>query len=162
MRFLLCSLALLAGTQASAEQLTLDRIHSDPSLAGPGVRSLKVSPDGARVTFLRGRDDNQFQLDLWEYNLKDKNTHRLIDSKILVAEENLSEAEKARRDQQTKQAKASAKEAKAARRQAQADARAEARAEALRVHGELDVAEHGDLQVRHAEAARQTKKWGRR
>jgi dipeptidyl-peptidase-4 len=25
------------------------------------VRSLKVSPDGARVTFLRGRDDNQFR-----------------------------------------------------------------------------------------------------
>jgi dipeptidyl-peptidase-4 len=87
MRFILCFLALLAGTQASAEQLTLDRIHGDSSLSGPGVRSLKVSPDGARVTFLRGRDDNQFQLDLWEYNLKDKSTHRLVDSKILVPEE---------------------------------------------------------------------------
>ena len=63
MRFILCFLALLSGA-ASAEKLTLDRIHSDPSLSGPGVRSLKVSPDGARVTFLRGRDDNQFQLDL--------------------------------------------------------------------------------------------------
>jgi hypothetical protein len=68
---------------ASAEQLTLDRIHAILA-GGPGVRSLKVSPDGARVTFLRGRDDNQFQLDLWEYNLKDKSTHRLVDSKILV------------------------------------------------------------------------------
>ncbi|MYM65480.1 alpha/beta fold hydrolase [Pseudoduganella sp. FT55W] len=100
MRFILCFLALLAGSQASAEQLTLDRLHSDPSLTGPGVRSLKVSPDGARVTFLRGRDDNQFQLDLWEYNLKDKSTHRLVDSKILVAEENLSDAEKARRERE--------------------------------------------------------------
>jgi hypothetical protein len=93
-------LALLAGTQASAEQLTLDRIHGDSSLSGPGVRSLKVSPDGARVTFLRGRDDNQFQLDLWEYNLKDKSTHRLVDSKILVSEEKLSDAEKARRERE--------------------------------------------------------------
>jgi hypothetical protein len=93
-------LALLAGTQASAEQLTLDRIHGDSSLSGPGVRSLKVSPDGARVTFLRGRDDNQFQLDLWEYNLKDKSTHRLVDSKILVPEEKLSDAEKARRERE--------------------------------------------------------------
>jgi dipeptidyl-peptidase-4 len=98
MRFILCFLALLAGANASAEKLTLDRIHSDPSLSGPGVRNLKVSPDGARVTFLRGRDDNQFQLDLWEYNLKDKTTHRLVDSKVLVPEENLSDAEKARRE----------------------------------------------------------------
>lgn len=98
MRFILCFLALLAGGNAAAEKLTLDRIHADPSLSGPGVRSLKVSPDGARVTFLRGRDDNQFQLDLWEYNLKDKSTHRLVDSKILVPEENLSDAEKARRE----------------------------------------------------------------
>nr|WP_315259148.1 S9 family peptidase [uncultured Duganella sp.] len=97
MRFILCFLALLSGA-AAAEKLTLDRIHSDPSLSGPGVRSLKVSPDGARVTFLRGRDDNQFQLDLWEYNLKDKTTHRLVDSKLLVPEENLSDAEKARRE----------------------------------------------------------------
>ncbi|SEN51368.1 dipeptidyl-peptidase-4 [Duganella sp. CF517] len=98
MRFILCFLALLAGGNAAAEKLTLDRIHADPSLSGPGVRSLKVSPDGARVTFLRGRDDNQFQLDLWEYNLKDKSTHRLVDSKILVPDENLSDAEKARRE----------------------------------------------------------------
>jgi dipeptidyl-peptidase-4 len=98
MRFILYFLALLAGGNAAAEKLTLDRIHADPSLSGPGVRSLKVSPDGARVTFLRGRDDNQFQLDLWEYNLKDKTTHRLVDSKILVPEENLSDAEKARRE----------------------------------------------------------------
>lgn len=100
MRFILCFLALLAGANASAEKLTLDRLHSDPSLSGPGVRSLKVSPDGARVTFLRGRDDNQFQLDLWEYNLKDKTTHRLVDSQILVPDEKLSDAEKARRERE--------------------------------------------------------------
>jgi dipeptidyl-peptidase-4 len=100
MRFILCFLALLAGANASAEKLTLDRIHSDPSLSGPGVRSLKVSPDGARVTFLRGREDNQFQLDLWEYNLKDKTTHRLVDSQILVPNEQLSDAEKARRERE--------------------------------------------------------------
>jgi dipeptidyl-peptidase-4 len=99
MRFILCSSPCWPGP-GSAEQLTLDRIHGDSSLSGPGVRSLKVSPDGARVTFLRGRDDNQFQLDLWEYNLKDKSTHRLVDSKILVPEENLSDAEKARRERE--------------------------------------------------------------
>ncbi|GJI95749.1 peptidase S9 [Duganella caerulea] len=100
MRFILCFLALLAGANASAEKLTLDRLHADPLLSGPGVRSLRVSPDGARVTFLRGRDDNQFQLDLWEYNLKDKTTHRLVDSKNLVPDEQLSDAEKARRERE--------------------------------------------------------------
>jgi dipeptidyl-peptidase-4 len=98
MRFILSFLALLAAGSATAERLTLDRIHADPSLSGPGVRALKVSPDGARVTFLRGREDNQYQLDLWEYNMKDKTTRRLVDSKVLVPEENLSDAEKARRE----------------------------------------------------------------
>ena len=98
MRLLLCLLAALSAVPASAERLTLDRIHADPALAGPGVRSLRVSPDGERVTFLRGRADNQFQLDLWEFNMKDKTTHRLVDSKQLVPNENLSLEEKARRE----------------------------------------------------------------
>jgi dipeptidyl-peptidase-4 len=100
MRFILCFLALLAGAPVHAERLTLDRLYADPALGGPGVRNLKVSPDGARVTFLRGRADNQFQLDLWEYNLKDKSTHRLVDSQGLVPNENLSPAEQARRERE--------------------------------------------------------------
>lgn len=100
MRTALSILALLAAGTASADRLTLDRIYGDPALAGNGVRALKVSPDGARVTFLRGRPDNQFQMDLWEFNLKDKSTRRLVDSKVLVAEENLSDAEKARRERE--------------------------------------------------------------
>src|SRR3954468_5490507 len=98
MRFFICLLAAMASVPASAERLTLDRLHADPALSGPGVRSLRVSPDGERVTFLRGRADNQFQLDLWEYNMKDKTTHRLVDSKQLVPNENLSLEEKARRE----------------------------------------------------------------
>ena len=53
MRFLLCLLAALSAAPASGERLTLDRIHADPALAGPAVRELHVSPDGASVTFLR-------------------------------------------------------------------------------------------------------------
>ena len=98
MRPLLLLLAALTAVPASAERLTLDRIHADPALSGPGVRSLRVSPDGERVTFLRGRADNQFQLDLWEYNMKDKTMRRLVDSKKLVPTENLSLEEKARRE----------------------------------------------------------------
>ena len=98
MRPLLLLLAALSAAPASAERLTLDRIHADPALSGPGVRSLRVSPDGERVTFLRGRADNQFQLDLWEYNMKDKTTHMLVDSKKLVPNESLSLEERARRE----------------------------------------------------------------
>jgi dipeptidyl-peptidase-4 len=98
MRLILCLLAAIAALPASAEQLTLDRIYGDPALSGPGVRALKVSPDGERVTFLRGRADNQFQMDLWEFNMKDKTMHRLVDSKQLVPHENLSPEEKARRE----------------------------------------------------------------
>jgi len=98
MRFILCFLAALSSVPASAERLTLDRIHADPALSGPGVRNLRVSPDGARVTYLRGRSDNQFQLDLWEFNMKDKSSKRLVDSKLLVPNEDISPEEKARRE----------------------------------------------------------------
>jgi len=98
MRFLLCLLAALSSAPATAERLTLDRIHADPALAGPAMRLLRVSPDGARVTFLRGRPDDQFQLDLWEYNMKDKSERRLVDSKQLVPNEVVSPEEQARRE----------------------------------------------------------------
>ena len=38
MRLLLCILAALAAAPASAERLTLDRIHGETSLAGPASR----------------------------------------------------------------------------------------------------------------------------
>jgi dipeptidyl-peptidase-4 len=98
MRFILCFLAALSAVPASAERLTLDRLHADPALAGPGVRNLRVSPDGERITFLRGRADNQFQLDLWEFNMKDKTARRLVDSKVLVPNESISPEEQARRE----------------------------------------------------------------
>lgn len=100
MRILLWLLAAFTSVPALAERLTLDRIHADPALSGPGVQNLQVAPDGARITFLRGRADNQFQLDLWEFNMQDKRARRLVDSKLLVPHEVLSEAEKARRERE--------------------------------------------------------------
>ena len=100
MRFFHCFLAAMASAPASAKSLTQERIHADPALSGPGVRNLKVSPDGARIAFLRGRPENQFQLDLWEYDFKDKSTHLLVDAQLLVPDEHLSDAEKARRERE--------------------------------------------------------------
>ena len=87
-----------AGTDTK-EQLSVERIYSDPSLDGPAPRSVKLSPDGSRVTFLKGKEDEQERLDLWEYNLKDNKSRMLVDSRdLLPGEENLSDEEKARRE----------------------------------------------------------------
>jgi len=100
MRFLLLLFMAMTSLPSFADRLTIERIHSDPALSGPSVRNLQISPDGARVTFLKGRDDDQYQLDLWEFNLQDKSTRRLLDSKILHPEEKISELEKARRERE--------------------------------------------------------------
>ncbi len=80
-------------------RLTVARIFDDPSLSGPSPRALKVSPDGSRVTFLKGKVENQAQLDLWEYNIADGLSRLLVDSQVLQPEEvALSAEEKARRE----------------------------------------------------------------
>jgi dipeptidyl-peptidase-4 len=96
---LLIALALPA-VPACADQLTIERLHADPALSGPGVRQLEMAPDGSQVTFLRGRDDDQFQLDLWAFDLRDNALHRLVDSKALAPEEAPSDVEKARRERE--------------------------------------------------------------
>lgn len=79
--------------------LSIERIYEDPSLDGASMRSVKLSPDGSRVTYLQGKKDEQERLDLWEYNLKDKKARMLVDSRDLMpGEENLSDEEKARRE----------------------------------------------------------------
>ncbi len=101
MRALFALLCLGLAMNVKADRLTLDRIFDDPALSGTAPMSLAVSPDGSRVTFLRGKPDNQFQMDLWEYNVKQGKQQMLVDSKVLLpGEESLSDAEKARRERQ--------------------------------------------------------------
>ena len=83
MRALLLASLMAMSLPAVAEKLTIERIFDGGSLSGPTPRGLLMSPDGARVTFLRARPDDQFQLDLWEYNVKDNTTRRLVDSTTL-------------------------------------------------------------------------------
>lgn len=105
MRTLLFTTLLLSAAMSQAAEmkvttaLTIDRIYDAPALAGKTPIGLKVSPDGSRVTFLRGKDADQFQLDLWEYRIEDGSTAMLVDSKrLLPGEEQLSDEEKARRE----------------------------------------------------------------
>ncbi len=81
--------------------LTLEAITGDKPLAGPTLLKPRLAPDGARVTYLRGRDDQRHRLDLWEYHLASAQHRLLVDSALLVPDgETLSDEEKARRERQ--------------------------------------------------------------
>ena len=85
--------------KADPAQLTLERLYAEPALAGQPPLSMKLSPDGSRVTFLRGKVENSFALDLWSYDIRSKKTALLVDSaKITGAPETISEEEKSRRE----------------------------------------------------------------
>lgn len=92
---------LLTPVYAMTDELTIARLEASPSLDGPAARGVKIAPDGSRVTFLRGSDEDRYQLDLWEYHLEEGAERRLVDSRALLGEaETLDEVEKARRERQ--------------------------------------------------------------
>jgi dipeptidyl-peptidase-4 len=96
---LLIAGCLAVALNSHAEQLDIARLVASPALSGPTVRGVKVSPDGARVTWLQGRADDQNQLDLWEYHVADGEKRLLVDSRQLQGgQEQLDEVERARRE----------------------------------------------------------------
>ncbi|OHU85692.1 MULTISPECIES: S9 family peptidase [Pseudoalteromonas] len=96
-----CGLSLALVANVTAQPLTLERIFDDPSLAGKAPVKLKFSPDGSRVTYLQGKQQDYNRYDLWEYNLKDNKNRLLVDSQALFSgPETLSDEEKARRERQ--------------------------------------------------------------
>ncbi len=93
-------LCLIAGPVMS-ETLTIERLEASPGLDGPAARGVSIAPDGSRVTYLKGRDSDRYQLDLWEYHIADGQERLLADSLTLTGEpETLDEVEKARRERQ--------------------------------------------------------------
>ncbi|QPG06075.1 S9 family peptidase [Salinimonas marina] len=90
---------MMLSNAVTAKTLTIERIFDSPSLDGNAPRNLKVSPDGQRVTFLKGKESDYEQLDLWEYHIESGQTRMLFDSAELASEEQeLSDEEKARRE----------------------------------------------------------------
>ncbi|MCL7714643.1 S9 family peptidase [Stenotrophomonas mori] len=102
MRPLFLAFAMMLATPAvHAEKLTLEAITGSAPLSGPTLMKPKVAPDGSRVTFLRGKDSDRNQLDLWEYDIASGQTRLLVDSKVVLpGTETLSDEEKARRERQ--------------------------------------------------------------
>ncbi len=89
----------MLSTAIQAQTLTIERIFESPSLDGNAPRNLKVSPNGERVTFLKGKASDYERLDLWEYHIASGETRLLFDSDDLHSgEEALSDEEKARRE----------------------------------------------------------------
>src|SRR5277367_3181319 len=101
-RYLAPALAVCAvAAGANAAELTIDRLFDAPALAGPTIVGLKISPDGSRVTYLRGKPDDKDRLDLWEYNIHDQQARLLVDSNALASgKEALSDEERGRRERQ--------------------------------------------------------------
>ena len=100
MRVLFCIAAMAISCSAMAEKLTIERIYADPDINGPSPRALKIAPDGSRVAFLKGRENDQNQLDLWTFDVASGRTARLVDSTALGPASELSDAEKARRERE--------------------------------------------------------------
>ncbi|KRG46114.1 peptidase S9 [Stenotrophomonas panacihumi] len=92
---------LATAAPAHAEKLTLQAITGPLPLSGPTLMKPQVAPDGSRVTFLRGKETDRNQLDLWEYDIASGQTRLLVDSKVVLpGGEALSDEEKARRERQ--------------------------------------------------------------
>lgn len=101
-RYLAPALVACAAVTAShAAELTIDRLFDAPALAGPAIAGLKISPDGARITYLQGSFKDKDRLDLWEYQIHEGRSHLLVDSGTLAPAKNkLSEEELSRRERQ--------------------------------------------------------------
>jgi dipeptidyl-peptidase-4 len=94
-----CSLGSIADADQHGAVLDIERLFAAPNLDGPSPKSVRISPDSSRVTFLRGKDTDPLQMDLWEYRLEHNDMRLLVDSTALLAEpEQLSEEERARRE----------------------------------------------------------------
>jgi len=81
--------------------LPIERVFAAPALGGPVARGVALSPDGAVVSFLRGKDEDPEALDLWAVPTSEAGEPRcLVDSAALADDAVLSEAELARRERQ--------------------------------------------------------------
>jgi len=91
---------LTVSASAVSEEFTIERLEGSPTINGASVQGLKMSSDGKRVTFLKGKAENAAQLDLWEFDIDTGQSSLLVDSATLLSggSEVLSEEEKARRE----------------------------------------------------------------
>ena len=78
-------------------RLPVPRLFADPPLAGRLPVQVKVSPGGARVSFLRPALDDRERLDLWGWDAATEQVAELVNARDF-AEGVLTEAERAERE----------------------------------------------------------------
>jgi len=80
-------------------ELTVERLFSNPPLAGTLPSEVKFAPDGSYVAYLKPAADDRERLDLWRMDIA-SGEHRLwVDAGAIVdPDEILSDAEKAERE----------------------------------------------------------------
>ena len=90
--------AQTAASASPAGALTLARVFGSPDLSGSQPRSLRLSPDGTLLTFLRPRADEKERTDLWARDTRTGAERMLVDSKTVGTGAELTEAEKMQRE----------------------------------------------------------------
>ncbi len=99
MKKTLATSLLIACASTQASQLPLERLFAEPSLSGTAPKSLSYSPDGTRITYLKGKAADASRLDLWQFDIRKGQHSLLVDADSLVkGPETLSDEEKARRE----------------------------------------------------------------
>ena len=94
------SMASAGIAQDAPKKLSLDALFASPSLSGPSLRGLQLSPDGTMVTLLKARPDETDRYDLWAIDTTTGAERMLVDSKKIGTGAALSEAEKMQRERQ--------------------------------------------------------------
>jgi len=98
---LLAGALAMTSTLASAAELPIERVFAAPALNGPAPRVVRLSPDGALVTYLRPEPDDQTTFDLWARPVAGGAPRRLVEGAAVEPRgAALSEAEKSRRERQ--------------------------------------------------------------
>ncbi|MGN6377208.1 MAG: DPP IV N-terminal domain-containing protein [Sphingomonas sp.] len=92
--------APVEAAQPTAKKLTLDALFASPSLSGPTLRDLKLSPDGTLVTFLKARPSETERFDLWAIDTATGKQRMLVDSTRFGTGAALTEEEKMQRERQ--------------------------------------------------------------
>ena len=98
---LLAAALAMSSTLATAAELPIERVFAAPALNGPAPRAVRISPDGALVTYLQPEPLDQTTFDLWARPVKGGEPRRLIEgAKVEPKDAVLTEAEKSRRERQ--------------------------------------------------------------
>ena len=74
------TIASAALAQDASKKLTLDALFQSPSISGPSLRGLQLSPDGKLVTLLKPRPDEANRFDLWAIDTTTGAERMLVDA----------------------------------------------------------------------------------